>query len=232
MDDLHFKAIYSGGFRAPTAENIRLTPGIDPEHMRAMEFETGYKFGENLFVSANVFDITIEDTILYHYDPVTDTENYINSGRTGTRGYGFDLKFHQNGNSLELGYSAYSAAKNRVSHVQVSPGSSALLATPRHKAVLNARYHLSRRLVASPSLIYLSRRYGYDAAGEIKAYRELLLANVYFRLQDCFTRGLALGLGVHDILGANYSYIQSYDGGHAPVPYASREFFLKAEYAF
>ena len=232
LGDLHFKAIYSGGFRAPTAENIRLTPGIKPEHMSAIEFETGYKFGENLFVSANVFDITIQDTILYHYDPDTDTENYVNSGRTGTRGYGFDLRFHEDGNSLELGYSAYSAAKNRVSHVQVSPGSSALLATPRHKAVLNSRYHLSQKLVASPSLIYLSRRYGYDADGAVKAYRELLLTNVYFRLEDCFVRDLALGFGVHDIFGANYSYIQSYNGGHAPLPYASREFFLKAEYAF
>lgn len=232
LDALHFKAIYSGGFRAPTAENIRLTSGIKPEHMSAMEFETGYKAGENLFVSANVFDITIQDTILYRYDPATDTENYENSARTGTRGYGLDLKFHKNGNSLELGYSAYSAAKNRVSHTQTSPGSSAMLATPRHKAVLNSRYHLSERLAVSPSLIYLSRRYGYDADGEVKAYRELLLANIYFRLQDSFTRGLALGFGVHDILGANYSYIQSYDGGHAPLPYASREFFLKAEYAF
>lgn len=232
LDALHFKAIYSGGFRAPTAENIRLTPEIKPEHMSAMEFETGYKFGENLFVSANVFDITIQDTILYKYDPATDTENYENSDRTGSRGYGFDLKFHENGNSLELGYSSYSAAKNRVRHIQASPGSSAMLATPRHKAVLNGRYHFSQRLTASPSLIYLSRRYGYNAAGAVKAYRELLLANVYFRLRDCFTSGLALGLGVHDIFGSNYSFIQSYDGGHAPLPYASREFFLKAEYAF
>lgn len=232
VDDLHFKAIYSGGFRAPTAENIRLTPEIKPEHMSAMEFEAGYKFGENLFFSANVFDITIQDTILYLYDPGTDTENYVNSGRTGSRGYGFDLKFHEDGNSLELGYSAYSAAKNRVSKTQASPGSSAMLGTPRHKAVLNSRYHLSERLAASPSLIYLSRRYGYDAAGTIKAYRELLMANVYFRLQDSFTRGLALGFGVHDIFGSNYSFIQSYDGGHAPLPYASRELFLKAEYAF
>ena len=232
LDDLHFKAIYSGGFRAPTAENIRLTPGIKPEHMSAMEFETGYMFGENLFVSANVFDITIQDTILYRYDPVTDTENYENSARTGSRGYGFNVKFHEDGDSLELGYSAYSAAKNRVTKTQAAPGSSAMLGSPRHKAVLNARYHLSERLAASPSLIYLSRRYGYDASGTVKAYRELLLADVYFRLQDSFTRGLALGLGVHDMFGANYSYIQSYDGGHAPLPYASREFFLKAEYAF
>jgi outer membrane receptor for ferrienterochelin and colicin len=232
IDDLHLKAIFSGGFRAPTAENIRLTPEIKPEHTIAAELEAGYKVGENLFVSANVFDITIRDTILYYYDPAADTENYINSSRSGTLGYGFGLKYHEDGNSLELGYSAYSAAKNRVSYTKGPSGSSAMLAFPRHKAVLNSRYQLSQRLTAAPSLIYLSRRYGYNAAGAIKAYNDIFQADIYFRMRDCFTSGLALGLGVHDILGSNYKFIQSYDGGHAPLPYASRELFLKADYAF
>lgn len=228
-DALHFKAIYSGGFRAPTAENIRLTPGIKPERTTALELEAGYQFSEFFFASANAFDITIEDTILYYPTPV---ENYLNSDRTGTRGYGLNFKFNRNGNHLELGYSAYSASKNRVSYTTPPGAASAMLALPRHKAVLDSRLALSEKMTLSPSLIYLSRRYGYYATGAVKAYDASLQANIYLHMRDAFTEGLDLGLGIYDAFGAGYSYIQSYNGGHAPLPAASREIMLKAAYAF
>ncbi|HBE88711.1 MAG TPA: hypothetical protein DDW67_06180 [Elusimicrobia bacterium] len=229
MDAFHFKAIYSGGFRAPTAENIRLTPSIKPEHTTALELEAGYKLNGSVFISANAFDITIDDTILYYSGPV---ENYANSERTGTRGGGLNLRFNRNGNNLELGYSAYSASKNRVAYTTPPGAASAILGLPRHKAVVTSRWALSEKLTLAPSLIYLSRRYGYYAAGAVKAYNETLQANVYLHMRDAFTPGLDLGLGVYDAFGAGYSYIQSYDGGHAPLPAGSREIMLKAAYAF
>lgn len=232
VNDFNFKAIYSGGFRAPTAENIALNSKIAPERTTAAEFEAGYKASDTLFFTASAFDITIRRTILYFYNPVTYDETYVNSSRTGTRGGGLGLKYSKGGNYADLGYIIYSAAKNRVTHTQAAPGSSAVLGLPRHKAVLNSRYKLAEKITASPSLIYLSKRYGYSAPGAIKAYPEILQANFYLHMQDCFTRGLGLGFGVYDIFGSNHDFIQSYKGGHAPLPNASREILLKADYAF
>ncbi|MDQ7773096.1 MAG: TonB-dependent receptor plug domain-containing protein [Elusimicrobiales bacterium] len=229
VDEYHFKAIYSGGFRKPTAENLRITPSIKPEHTTAVELEAGREFGENFFASVNAFDITIDDTILYYSGPV---EDYLNSGRTGTRGYGLDLKFNTGRAHLELLYSAYSASRNTVAYTMPPDDKSAMLGVPRHKAVLNSRFSLSERVSLSPSLIYLSRRYGYHTTGAVKAYGGILQTNIYLHARGLFADGLNLGLGAHDLFGSGYSHIQSYDGGHAPLPSASREIFVKAAYAF
>ena len=232
VKDFNFKAIYSGAFRAPSIENMRLNPAIEPEHTTTAEFEAGYKVSEALFMSANAFDITINDPIVFYYD---GTEHYVNYPKTGTRGYGFDLKYKKSGDFLELGYSAYSADKNRVDQYKNLQDATAMLAFPKYKLVLNSRYQFSKTLTASPSVIYLSKRYAYNAAGETRAYGAVTLANIYFSTTDCFTKGLELGLGVYDVFGANYNYLQAYytpGYEHPPLPAASREVFLKAAYAF
>ena len=232
FDNFHFKAIYSGAYRAPSPENIRLTPSIKPERAVTAELEAGYKVGDSLFFSANAFEVTIRDVILFSYDSGTNTENYVNFSRMGTRGYGLGVKYGAGGDQLELGYSSYSAGRSRITTTKPPLDATAALALPRHKAVLTARHRLTGRLTASPSVTYLSKRYGYGASGVTKPYDEITIANIYFHLRDCFTKNLDLGLGVYDLFGANYSYLQSYDGGHAPLPAASREIFLKAAYAF
>lgn len=232
LGDFHFKAIYSGAYRAPSPENIRLTPSIKPERTVAAELEAGYKFGDSLFVSANAFDVTIRDVILFYYDSSTNSEDYVNFSRMGTRGYGLNLKFRGEGNQAEFGYSSYSASNSRITHTKTPLDGSAALGLPRHKAVLTSRHRLGKKTTASPSVVYLSERYGYYAAGATKAYSPVTLTNLYVHREDCFLTGLSLGLGVFDLFGSNYSYIQSYDGGHAPLPAASREIFLKAAYEF
>lgn len=232
VNDFHFKAIYSGAYRAPSIENIRLTPSIKPERTTTTEIEAGYKASESLFLSANAFDIMIKHPIIFFYDPVADTENYVNYPKAGTRGYGFNLKFKNKGDYLELGYSAYSARKSRVDVYKTPSDPSSALAFPRHKAVLNSRYQLGRGLTASPSVIYLSKRYGYYAPGATRAYAAITQANFYLSMKDCLAKDLTLGLGVFDLFGSNYSYIQAYNSEHAPLPAASREIFLKAVYEF
>ncbi len=54
-NDFNFKAIYSEAFRAPSIENIRLNPDIDPERTKSTELEAGYKASEHLFISGNFF---------------------------------------------------------------------------------------------------------------------------------------------------------------------------------
>ena len=54
-------------------------------------------------------------------------------------------------------------------------------------------------------------------------------------MKDCLAKDLELGLGVYDLFGANYSYLQPYYTAgyeHPPLPAASREIFVKAAYEF
>ncbi len=232
FDAFHFKAIYSGAYRAPSPENIRLTPSIKPERTTAAEVEAGYKVSDSLFLSANAFDVTIKDVILFSYDSAANSEDYINFSRMGTRGYGLGAKFSGGSHQAEVGYSSYSSGKSRIAYTKTPLDATAALALPRYKAVLTSRHRLGEKLTVSPSVIYISKRYGYYAAGATRAYGEVTLANVYFHMRNCFVTNLDLGLGVNDLFGSNYSYLQSYNGGHAPLPAASREIFLKAAYAF
>jgi outer membrane cobalamin receptor len=65
FERLHLKAIYSESFRAPGIDNLTIGPNLKPERTAVTEFETGYKFGDSFFLSANIFRI-IEDPIVYY----------------------------------------------------------------------------------------------------------------------------------------------------------------------
>jgi outer membrane cobalamin receptor len=230
VNDLNFKAIYSQAFRAPSIENIRLQPGIKPEKTTSAELETGYKASETFFVSGNVFRTMIHDPIIFTV--VGGSETYRNYDRTGTYGFGFALKFKDGPARADLGYSCYFAGSNDVTVYKVPGRDSYLLGFPRHKVTLFSSLPLAGGLSLNPSAVYLSKRYGYSAAGTVRPYSERFIADLNLRLKDKPARGLTLDLGVKDIFKANYSYIQPYDGGHAPLPASSREIFMKAAYEF
>ena len=230
-NDFHFKAIYSQAFRSPSVENIRLSPGIKAERTTATEFETGYQASRFVFVSANVFETAIKRPIIYYYDSVADTENYVNYPRTGTRGWGASFKFKNGSSRAELGYSMYSAFHNRVPEYAAAD-SAALLGFPRHKVTLNSSFSLSERLAISPSAIYLSERSGYCTAADIKKFNAAAFVNIYLSLRESLAKGLTLGFGVYNMFDSANKFLQPYASGHAPLPGGSREFALKAVYEF
>lgn len=230
VNDFNFKAIYSRAFRAPSIENIRLNPEIDPEKTEAVELEAGYKASPELFASASLFHTAIEDPIIFNV--TGGSETYSNYSRTGTCGAGFGLKFKRDALRADAAYLYTHAGINRVDVYSVPGRGGYMLGFPRHKLTLSASVPLAAGLSANPSAVYVSRRYGYGAGGALKAYGDKVIAALNFRLEDRPLRGLSLNLGVRDIFGSGYSYIQPYSGGHAPLPSAGREFFLKAGYAF
>jgi outer membrane cobalamin receptor len=232
IDDFNFKAIYSQAFRAPSIENIRLNPDIKPERTTSEEFEAGYKASETLYVSGNLFSTIIRDPIVYDYDQASGSETYKNYSRTGTYGFGFTLKFKEGASRADLGYLCYLAHDNDVDVYAVPGRDSYLLAFPRHKVTLNSSFPLAKDVSLNPSAVYVSKRYGYADSGEIKVFSERVTADLNLQFRNKFARGLTLNLGVKDIFNSNYSYIQPYAGGHAPLPDSSRELFLKADYAF
>jgi hypothetical protein len=56
-----------------------------------------------------------------------------------------------------------------------------------------------------------------------KTFNNLLLANLNFSVKNLLGGRMELSLGVFDMFNSGYSYIQPYNGGHAPLPGPSRE---------
>ena len=233
IDGLHFKAIYSGAFKAPSIENIRLNPGIKPERTITSEIETGYQFNEEMYLSANIFDIVIRDPIVF-FSSSPATEHYENYPRTGTRGFELVYKFKRGAESAELSYSYYAAYRNNVDIYAVPSRDCALLGLPAHKLTFRSSFKVSG-FYLNPSGVYTVKRYGYSPTGEVKDYGGSSVINFYVYHSDVLIKNLTLGIGVYDVFNSGFSYPQPYHNivkYHAPLPAQSREFLFKASYEF
>lgn len=239
IDKLHFKLLYSEAFKAPGIENINLSPDVEPERTRAIEGEVGYQIGEHFFAGLNAYDVTIEEPIVYTYDDATDTdtESYANFSRTGTRGVDLDGRWRFGSHYATLTYSFYAAAgKNEIEKYAVPDNDNALLALPQHKVTLVVSYELVPGLSVNPSMMAIGERYGYlsvDAPGGTELIGKedaTVLANLYVRYRVAGLEGLELGLGVFNIFGEKYRFLQPYDGYHAPYPGQSREVLARVSY--
>lgn len=232
----HLKGLYSRAFRAPAVQNIDLSLGVKPEKTDVFEAEGGVQITDELFFTANFYDITIRKAIVYDYDPVTDTESYPNFPKTGSRGVEAELKWHGKRVSASANYSFYHpGGKNRVPSYQVAGHDDVLLGFPAHKIGVNGSIVPVKNLSVSPSLVFLSPRYGYGVATPggaqfIRKYNEAWLLNLYARYDNLFLPGISAGAGIMNLLNDNAVLLQPYDGYHAPMPGQSREFIFQLSY--
>lgn len=232
----HLKALYSHAFRAPAIENVNAGPGIRPERTRVLEGEAGVRIGKHLFVTANLFDITIADPIVYDVDVNTGIEAYRNYSQTGTRGGEAQLTFRHPRINADLAYSFYSASgKNEIALYAVPGQSAPMLGFAQHKVTASVRLSLTSRLSLAPRVIWLGERWGYlsaDAAGNPVAGRLAPSARVglYLRYRGLLTEGLEVGLSLNNLLDARQDYVQPYAVGHAPLPGPGREAMLIVSY--
>jgi outer membrane cobalamin receptor len=232
----HVKLLASRAFRTPAIENVRLSDGIEPEETTVYEFEAGYQVRPDFFVTANIFDSTIEKPIVYFFDSETDTEGYANEGDTGTRGFELEARLRQAWGYLNAGYSFYEARDNEVPAYAVPGDEDALLAFPQNKLTLAANVKLGERLRVSPSVVYYGSRYGYgsvDIEGNqvLEKFESTTLVNLYLYSPDIFVEGLTVGVGVYDALGEDYEFLQPYDNYHAPYPDTTREYAVRVSYS-
>lgn len=247
FDRLHMKAIYSQSFRAPGIDNLTLNPDLKPEKTEVMEFETGYKFGDDFFLSANIFHINVKAPIVYY--TLNAAESYGNYGHTGSEGFEVTARVKKDWGYSDLTYSYYTAASNGVAFYNAGAGSDALLAFAPHKFTMNSSVKLSPDFSVNPSAVYYAGRRGYYAADsadlaanlldptvKIKHYtrkfKDLLLANLNFVRKNLLSGHMELGLGIFDLFNSGYSYLQPYNGGHAPLPGPSREVRARVSYKF
>ena len=229
----HFKLLYSTAYRTPSIENIRLGENIDPEKTSVAEFETGYQFAENSYVTANVYDITTYNAIEYFYSD--NAEGYHNSGSTGTRGFEVDYKFKNSFGYANLNVAYYSARGKEKSDSYRVNDDDMLLAFPGLVANCVLNIKLNDKVSISPSFSRIGRRYevsGMDAEG-LSTYNKLkpeVMANLFVGLQYPKLKGLNASVGCANIFDAQSKFIQPYNSNHAPLPGRSREFRIIIRY--
>jgi outer membrane receptor protein involved in Fe transport len=256
IGNFNFKAMFGQNFRAPAIENIRLNPQIRPELTTALEIELGYQLQYNMFVSANIFDISIRDAIIF------GGGGYINYERTQTRGVELEYFFKDTWGSVNVNYSFYIAGNDDLPdsvlaqnpyrawsyRTDLSTGrretlfanDRALVGFAPHKITLNGSLNLSSwvdGLSVNPSFIFLSGRYAisqvslFEGSQTVQETKPVALLNVFVNYKNAFLiEGLDIGVGVYDALDAQYDFLQPYNAGNAPLPGATREIVAKASY--
>lgn len=202
FNKFHAKFLVTDAYRLPTLGNLyysfngnyQIAPdssymydlerGLKPEKTLVLELEAGYQFSEKVFVTANIFDMTMRDPIVYYYyqdETVRDIYGtqagfyvYQNYEKSGTRGFELDFRFQDKWGYLNANYSFYSVEnKPRVDAYSVSTFNrdpslrdevkdNLLLAFPQHKFNINWLYKITPDFSVNLTNSLLSTRYGYD----------------------------------------------------------------------
>lgn len=241
-DKFHYKLLYSNAFRTPSFENINLNEDIKPEKTDVIELELGYKLNNNMFITANLFNIVINDPITYVWDIDADEEYYYNKDKTGSRGLEFEYMVKYFKGSMNLGYSYYTAKDlNNVIPYQVEypvgvNKENLMKGSPQHKLTLKGSYNFTEKISIAPSLVYMSDTYGFITSDLEQSKQDpVLLANAFLLFRNIRVKNLDLGIGVYNLLGAEYGYIQpygDYELAEALYPASPREFTIKLNYKF
>lgn len=244
-DRFFVKGLLSRAFRTPAMENIGLTHSTDirPEQTTVLEAEVGYVIPYTFALTANVFDMRLQDPIVFTYNQTADAEQYTNEQRTGSRGIEVVQRVMGAWGQTELSYSHYTARDiNRVARYAVPGEASALLGAAQHKLAFRGRFVAPARFTVAPSAVFLSERYGVDGAWaepwepdgfEPRIHREppVLRLNLFVSYSPPGTNRLYVGAGVFDATDSGYRAVQPHDSGHGTLPLAGREWLVKVGYA-
>lgn len=238
FDRFHVKALVSGALKAPSIYNIIVSPDIRPERARVLEAEAGVQLTDFLYVTGNLFDITINDPIVYKYDEANETDTFTNFTTTGSRGVEIETLLKLQQIQLNLAYSFYTAeGKNEVDIYQVPGHPEVNLGFPQHKLSGSATYAPIERLALTTTFAFRSERQAEvsvdgDGAPVFAALAPTALVNVIVSMRDIGVPGLDGSLGVYNLLGDKFSLPQAYYADHAPLPAEPFEVMLKARYRF
>ncbi len=232
----HFKILGASAFRAPTIMNIDSQPEIKPDKTKTFEIEGGHQLSESSYLTVNLFQTTIDDPIIYGIDADGTTRNF-NGTRTKTQGLETELKFKDHWGYAILTYSYYKTVGEQPQAYRVTDHPDLMLGFPAHKLTLNSSINTwDKNLKVNPSVVAMSEYYAYnwDAILAQRYFQKLApgpLANLFLTYDNAFVDHLGLGVGVFNILDTDYRLAQPYQVGyHAPLPTASRELLVRADY--
>lgn len=235
-DNFHFKTLYSLAFRTPSIENMNVSPGIKSEQTRVAEIEVGLRLASRSYLTANVYDISTSNTILFYYDDNLE-DQYKNERLTGTRGFEIEYKWKSEGWYTLLNYSYFTTAGHPVIYIYQSPGhEGSPLAFPAHELNLSSNIRLFNGVEINPSATYFSKRYSYlekdNGAAESIEYPQTLYCNLALNFDNLFYKGVLFQVSSQNITDSKVYFIQPYNGGHMPLPGSGRSIQLKLTYLF
>jgi len=246
IGNFHAKALYSEAFRSPSFENVNGSidengvPKIEPESTQVIEIELGYKIGKNSLISANLFDITINNPIVYYYDGALDVESYSNYLKAGSRGVEAEYRYKNKNLSFSLNYSfQVSNDKNEVTSYKVPGVSDLALGVPQHMVKFNSTVGITKKLDFNLNGQFISERYAipnvsYDTDdNEILNYEAMpatFLLNTFLNYKGLIVDGLNIGIGAKNILNEEILFVQPYANFMAPLPTHLTQFFVRLNY--
>jgi len=237
FDPFHAKLLYSRAFRAPGIEQIRLGNDIQPETTDIVEAEFGWSATRRSILTANYYEILIDEPIVFSFDSVRSVDSYQNLDGIHTRGMEAEYRYTDSWGYALLSYSFYAPVGMVEPFYEVPGRDDVLLGLPAHKIVAHSSIKILGGLRVNPTLILTSPRYGFvtQDSNRDPVSRSLgahIECNLYVVYRDLGIKGLDLGAGVYDIFNDAPSFVQPYNGGHAPLPAASREYLARVTYAW
>ena len=230
----HLKVLYSRAFRAPSISNMDVSPGLSPERTVVAEVEAGVLLFAKSYLTANVYDITTSDPIIFYYDE-NDEDKYTNESSTGTRGYDLEYKWKSNGWYLTVNYAYYTTAGHNIISVYSAPGKeNKLLAFPQNEINLNCNIQINKSINLNPSINWFSGRYSYmetaDGVMNANYHHSELSTNLSLNFENVFCKGLFFQASCFNLTNERALFIQPYNGGHAPIQGPGRQFQIKIKY--
>lgn len=233
----HFKTLYSQGFRSPSIDNINSadSSGIKPELTTVIEAELGYQITRNSIFTANIYDITTHEPIIYYVSQdSSNTDYYTNSGRAGSQGVEIEYRYKDKWGFVNFNYSFYSVSNKEKIAIYKANNAYSLLGFANRKINLNVCWNVTKALSFNTTATLYGQRFaivsidslGNSVQGKLDP---VFLLNFFVRYETPI-KGLSVGLGVYDALNQKFKFIQPYDGGHAPLPGPSREIIFRLNY--
>jgi outer membrane cobalamin receptor len=242
INKFHFKLLASEAFRTPSIGNIDVSTNLKVEKTVVLEAEIGLKINENMFVTGNIYDISITNPIIYFDDgsiaavPGVDW-GYMNASKQGSNGIELEYRYKYVWGFSTINYSFFTDKWKTVpDYYQVLDHPNTVLGLPQSKFTLLNSVKLSEKVNLAATVIYSGIRYGYiqDASWNpiIKEYSPSLILNLNCSFTNIIAKGLNMDLGVFNILNDKSSLIQPYNGGYPPYPGREREFVVRLSYNF
>lgn len=234
FNKFHFKALFSGSFRTPAIGNIDVSYNLKPEKSFVSEVEVGYRINDNMFVTANFFDIQIKESIVYYdtgsgWNPIIDW-GYDNVENAGSNGLELEFKTKYAKFFAGINYAFYTQALRALPEAYAVPGKNSAQGLSQHQIGLFGSYNISDKLALSPSLSIMGKKYsyldvdddGYPKMGDSGPFYIMNLALNYKPV-----KGLGITISVYDLFNQKQPFAHPYYGWYSPYPGRSREILIK-----
>lgn len=231
---VYVKASANQSYRTPALANISLSLDgqIEAQRTHYLEAEIGYNPNAQTSFSLNGYRISARNGIVFQVLDDGLTEGYSNQAKMGTQGIEAEAKCNFRKMSIKGSYSFYTTAGMNTYEGFHVAGKNLNLAYPAHKLILRIRTDLHKVQLRN-NFLFLSDRFGYNGDDENPGflnYGSVFQWNIHCFLNDFLLKGFRVGIGINDLTNSRYSYIQSYNSGHMPLPAMSREYVLKFQY--